>query len=81
MATTIHTKKGFRDDIVYARNVIRQIEESMRKNDWADVENAAMELSGLFASIESRSKDNAEGIEDFYCKSSCEIAELRNKGK
>jgi hypothetical protein len=74
---TIHTKKQFREDLQYARKVIAQIENSIRNNDWNDVEQAAMELSGLFGTIEGDAKDNAEGIENFYCKNSVQIEEIR----
>lgn len=73
MANTIHTKTEIRKDLRYAREVIRQIEKSISKNDWLDVEQAAQELSGLFGQIEWQSRDNIEQIRDFGCKWSEQI--------
>jgi hypothetical protein len=74
---TIHTKTEIRTDLTYARDIIRQIESAIRKDDWKEVEEASRELSGLFALIESRGRDNYEGIEDFDCKWSGEIEAIR----
>jgi hypothetical protein len=73
----IHTKKQIRNDLTYTRRVLAQIEKSITTGDWADVEDAAQELSAVLALIESRARDNRERIEDFDCKFADEIAKIR----
>ena len=59
--TTRHSKKTFRTDLKYARQVMRQIEQSIASGSWEDVEDAANELSGMFASMTQLAEDNKEG--------------------
>lgn len=74
---TIHSKKMFRDDLQYARQMIRRIEDAIRNNDWETVVDEATELEPLFSAIRSNATDNREGILDFYCKYEDEIVEIR----
>jgi len=59
--STTHNKKTFRTDLKYAREVMRQIEQAISSGCWEDVEDAANELSGTFASMTQLAEDNKEG--------------------
>lgn len=74
---TIHTKKMFRDDLQYARQMIRRIENAIRNDDWETVAEEANELEPLFSLIRSNATDNREGIRDFNYKYQDEIDEIR----
>ena len=56
--STLHTKKTLRTDLKYARQVMRQIEQSISSGCWADVEDASNELSGMFATMTQLAEDN-----------------------
>ena len=56
--STLHTKKTLRTDLKYARQVMRQIEQSISSGYWADVEDASNELSGMFATMTQLAEDN-----------------------
>jgi hypothetical protein len=71
----IHDKQTFRADLTYARKVMRQIETSIKNNDWSDVVEAANELSGTFASMTALAEDNSKGIENFACHIQDEVSE------
>ena len=59
--STTHKKWVFRSDLKYARKVIAQIEQAIASGCWEDVEDAANELSGTFASMTQLAEDNKEG--------------------
>ena len=73
----IHSKSKIQSDLKYGREVIRQIEQAMKSGDWSDIAEAAQDLAGTFATISAYAEDNHQGIEDFGCKWSGEIAEIR----
>lgn len=74
---TIHSKKMFRDDLKYARKLIRRIEQAIQNDDWATIVDEAMELEPLFSAIRCNAIDNREGILDFDCKYEDEIEAIR----
>lgn len=77
----IHTKTAFREDVKYAREMLRRIEIALRGNDWEAVADECNELEPLFSSMRCRATDNVEGIEDFACKYPDEIEAIRNTQK
>lgn len=74
---TIHSKKMFRDDLQYARQMIRRIEKAIANDDWETIVEEANELEPLFSALRCNAIDNREGILDFGCKYPDEIAEIR----
>ena len=74
---SIHTKKAFREDVRYARDLLRDIETKIGKGAWDEIADIASELEPLFSSMRCRARDNHEGIEDFDCKYQDEIDEIR----
>jgi hypothetical protein len=79
--STVHNKKVFRTDLKYARQVMQEIEKAILSNGWEDVEGAANELSGMFASMTQLAEDNKEGIDCFNHKYDYEIEEIRKSTK
>lgn len=74
---TIHSKTTFRNDLRYARELIRSIEKAITNGDWDRIADDANELEPLFSAIRANATDNREGILDFDCKFADEITEIR----
>jgi len=51
------TKTLLRADISFIRTVLRQVEASLKVDDWRDVENAFVEIGALANTIECCARD------------------------
>lgn len=59
-ALNINSKKAFREDLTYARSILRDIDHYLSLSDWDFVNTLARDLEGLASSIACRATENEE---------------------
>jgi hypothetical protein len=60
---TMIKKQIVRNEILYTRRVLRLIEKKLLSNDWDDIQQATLELSAVWGTVEDRIS-NPELYED-----------------
>lgn len=70
-----HKRGAFYADIRYIRQVLRQMEASVKAGDWADVEEGFNEISGTTATLSAFGFDNRLNRKDAHTLDAWQLRE------